>query len=330
MSMHNIEKKGASQASIWTAMIAVYLVWGSTYLAIRYAVATMPPFLMVAIRFLVAGGILFLFRRARGDQAPTRVEWRSAAIIGFLLLVGGNGGVVWAEQRVDSGITALMVGAVPLWIALLELLRLGKNGNHNRPSLLAILGVLVGFVGIAMLVGPVGLSGSTVIIDPLGALVLLLAAFSWAVGSLYSRGAHLPASPLLGTGMEMLAGGVGSLALSALFGEWRYVHLPSISATSITGLIYLIIFGSLVGFAAYTWLLRNAPTTLVSTYAYVNPVVAIFLGSLIAKEPVTPRMLVAAAIILGAVAIITMKPGVKKEENRKIKGEDRQSAVPGD
>jgi drug/metabolite transporter (DMT)-like permease len=283
-------------------MMAVYIVWGSTYLAIRFAVETMPPFLMAGVRFLVAGSVLYAFRRLHGDPPPVRLEWRSAAIVGFFLLVGGNGSVVWAEQRVPSGIAALLVGSAPLWMVLLDSLRAGGR----RPGGWAILGVVLGFAGIAILVGPAQLIGIEGSVDLLGAGALTLAAFSWAVGSLYNRSAQLPASPLLGTGMEMLMGGLGLTLLGTLTGEWGRLDIAAIAPRSWWGLVYLIVFGSWVGFAAYTWLLRVAPTTLVSTYAYVNPLVAILVGNWLAAEPITLRVLVAAAIIVGSVAVITL------------------------
>ncbi len=287
---------------IWVALIAVYLAWGSTYLAIRFAVETMPPFLMAASRFLVAGAILYLWRRSQGDHPATKREWLSAAIVGLLLLVGGNGSVVWAEQRVVSGVAALIVGSAPLWMVILDALR----PNGRWPSGWALLGVAFGFIGIVILIGPIQIIGLHGDIDPIGAGVLLLAAFLWATGSLYNRDARLPASPLLGTSMEMLVGGAGLLVLGTLTGEWSRLYLPGISLRSLLGFAYLIVFGALVGFVAYTWLLRVAPTTLVSTYAYVNPLIAIFMGSLLAAEPLTPRVLIAAVTIVGSVALITL------------------------
>ena len=294
--------------AIWGAMLSVYIVWGSTYLAIRFAVQTMPPFLMAGFRFLVAGAILYVWRRLSGDARPRRVHWRSAVIVGLFLLLGGNGGVVWAEQRVVSGVAALMVGATPLWMVLIDWVR-----GVYRPSWVTVAGVLVGFAGIALLIGPAELTGLHGSIDPLGAGVLLFASLAWAIGSLYSRNAELPDSPLLGTSMEMLAGGAALAVVGTLSGEWTRVNLAGVSTSSLLGLIYLIFFGSLVGFTAYTWLLRVAPTTLVSTYAYVNPVVAILVGNLIAKEPLTPRVMLAASVIVGAVALITFsKSGRRK------------------
>jgi len=296
-----IKPQAPSSLAIWAAMISVYIVWGSTYLAIRFAVQTMPPFLMAAARFLTAGAVLYSFRRARGDALPKVLEWRSAAIVGLLLLVGGNGGVVWAEQRIASGMAALFVATAPLWMILIDALRPGGK----RPRWQSVVGVLIGFVGIALLIGPGQISGGADRVDPIGAGVLILAAFLWSLGSLYSRNARLPSSPLLGTGMEMLVGGLGLMVMGTVTGEWGRLNLAAISSQSLWGLAYLVVFGSWVGFGAYTWLLRVAPTSFVSTYAYVNPVVAVVMGYLLAAEPITPRTLMATAIIVGSVALTT-------------------------
>lgn len=285
---------------IWSALLAVYVVWGSTYLAIRFAVETMPPFLMAAARFLIAGVILLVWRRLAGDPWPQACHWRSAAIVGLLLLLGGNGSVVWAEQRVASGVAALLVGAVPLWMALFDA---GRRGGV-RPGWKTWLGVLIGLAGIALLVSPADWRVGGLAFDTAGVLALFLAAMLWAAGSLYSRSAPLPASPLMGTAMEMLTGGAGLLLMGTLTGEWGRLNMAEISARSWGGLAYLVVFGSLIGFASYTWLLRNAPTPLVSTYAYVNPLVAVLLGASLAGELLTPRMLLAALVIIGAVALI--------------------------
>ena len=285
---------------VWLALITVYIAWGSTYLAIRFAVETIPPFLMAGVRFLIAGAILYSWRRLAGDPSPQGIHWRSAAIVGLLLLLGGNGGVVWAEQRVASGIAALIVGSAPLFMVLIDALRPGGQ----RPNWQTGSGVLAGFVGIALLVSPSQWTGNGLQMDGPGVAVLLLASILWASGSLYSRNAQLPDSPLLGTGMEMLAGSAGLLILGTLTGEWSRLDLVAIAPRSLWGLLYLITGGALLGFACYTWLLRVAPTPLVATYAYVNPLIAIFLGNLLAKELITPRLFVAALVIIGAVALI--------------------------
>jgi len=285
---------------IWLALAAVYIIWGSTYLAIRFAVETIPPFLMVGTRFLVAGAILYGFRRLRGDAPPLRVEWKAAAVVGILLLVGGNGIVVWAEQYIPSGITALIVGTAPVFMVLIDALRPGGQ----RPGFKRALGILIGFAGIVILVNPSGMAQDPDRWVVVGLGALFLATFFWALGSLYSRNARLPGSPLLGTGMEMLVGGGCLLVIATLTGEWGRLDLAAISARSLYGLIYLIVFGALIGFVAYTWLLRVAPTPLVSTYAYVNPLIAVLLGSWLAGEALDLRIMLAAAVIVGSVFLI--------------------------
>ena len=285
----------------WVALIAVYIVWGSTYLAIRFTIETIPPFLSAGMRFLVSGAVLYILCRVRGDSAPKKVEWRSAGIIGLLLLLGGNGGLVWAEQRIPSGIASLFIATIPIWMVLIDSLR--PNGTHA--NWLTWLGVLVGFLGIALLANPWQSHGASPPLDPIGMLVLVLAALSWSIGSLYSRNAPLPGSSLLGTGMEMLIGSLGLFIFGTMIGEWNQFHFATISMLSLGGLIYLILFGSFIGFVAYTWLLRNAPTPIVSTYAYVNPVVALFLGSVIVHEPLDGRDIISALIILSGVVLIT-------------------------
>jgi drug/metabolite transporter (DMT)-like permease len=303
------------KARAWAALIAVYIVWGSTYLAIRFTIETIPPFLSAGMRFLISGAILYFWRRLSGDTAPTKVEWRSASIIGLLLLLGGNGALVWAEQRIPSGIASLFIATTPLWMVLIDSIR--RNGP--RTNWLTWLGVLVGLTGTALLANPWQSHVASPALDPLGMVVLVLAALSWSIGSLYSRKASLPSSPLMGTGMEMLVGSVGLFAFGSLLGEWSQFNLASISLRSFGGLAYLIVFGSGIGFVAYTWLLRNAPTPLVSTYAYVNPVVAILLGNLVAHEPLEGNELISALIIIGGVVLIT---------TAKSLGERKASAIP--
>jgi drug/metabolite transporter (DMT)-like permease len=303
---------------VWVALLAVYIVWRSTYLAIRYVVETMPPFISAGTRFLVSGAILVLWRKARRDPWPKRIEWRSATIIGLLLLVGGNGLLVWAEQRIPSGIASLFIATTPLWMVLIDTLRPGGK----NPGWLTWGGVLLGLFGIILLSSPwEGMSGS-INLDRWGILALLFAALSWSIGSLYSRNARLPSSPLMGTGMEMLAGCVGLFALGTLTGEWGRLDMEAITPRSIGGLVYLITFGSLIGFVAYTWLLRNAPTPLVATYAYVNPLVALFLGSLLAGEPLTGRVFLSAAIIIGGVVLINLGRTRQRGKVVEIAGND--------
>jgi drug/metabolite transporter (DMT)-like permease len=289
----------ASLPAIWSALIAVYLIWGSTYLAIRYVVETMPPFLMAAVRFIISGGFLYTLRRFGGDPAPKAVEWRSAMIIGIFLLVGGNGGVVWAEQFVTSSLAALLVATVPLWMVLMDAFR---PAGH-RPGFPAVAGILIGFGGVVLLIGSVA-SGADAK-NLLGVAALVVASLAWTTGSLYGRNAKLPTSPLLGTGMEMLAGGVALLLLATVLGEWSDLDIATVSRRSVLALVYLTVIGS-SAFVAYVWLLRVAPTPLVATYAYVNPLVAVLLGYFLAQEPMTVRTLLAAALIIGSVALVSM------------------------
>jgi len=295
------------KVKIWVSLLLVYILWGSTYLAIRFAVETIPPFLMAGTRFLIAGSILYLWRRAAGDPVPTRRQWQSPALIGLLLLLGGNGMLSWAEQNVPSGVAALLIGSVPLWMAAIEAVRPGGT----RPNWIGVLGLVVGFGGIAILVGPSLSGGSKAELHPLGIAVLLFASLSWSIGSIYSRHAELPQSPLLTTSMEMLAGGAGLILAGTATGEWRALALPSVALRSWLGLVYLAVFGSMVAYTAYTWLLRNAPLPLVSTYAYVNPLIAILLGSLFAREGFTARILAAAFVIVGSVVVINLSPRIK-------------------
>ncbi len=289
------------KTKIWIALIALYIVWGSTYLAIRFAVETIPPFMMAGTRFLIAGIILFVWRRAAGDPMPTKKQWISTAIVGTALLLGGNGLVSWAEQRVPSGIAALMVSTIPLWLVIFEAIR----PRGIKPTWRAIIGLLIGFGGVFLLIGPAEFGGkSATQFDTLGTIALLCAAFIWAFGSIYTKHADMPKSSLMSTGAEMLTGAVALFIVSAGSGELNGFHFAAVSMRSWLGLAFLIFIGSLVGFVAYGWLLQNAPISLVSTYAYVNPVIAVFLGSWLAGEPLTPRILLAAAIIIGSVVLI--------------------------
>ena len=290
------------RARLIAAFAAVYIVWGSTYLAIRFAVETLPPLLMAGARFALAGGILLLWSRFHsGEVAPTARDWRTGLVSGGLLLVGGNGLVVWAEQRVPSGITALLVAVVPVWMVLLDWLR----PRGRRPATLVFIGLALGLGGLAMLVGP-GTSGGNDKTDLAGALVLVFASLSWAAGSLYTQHAPKASSGLNGSATQMVAGGAALLIIGALSGEAGRLDLTHASMRSILGFFYLVSFGSLVGYTAYIYLLNHTSAAKASTYAYVNPVVAVFLGWLLAHETVTSRTLLAAAVILAGVAIITV------------------------
>lgn len=290
------------RTKIWIALVSLYLVWGSTYLAIRFAVETIPPFLMAGTRFLISGIILYAWRRAAGDPTPTRRQVQSAVIVGILLLVGGNGLVSWAEQHVASGIAALMVASIPLWMVLIEALRRGGA----KPDGKIMLGLVMGFGGLVLLVSESSGISAGDGLDLAALAVLLLAALVWSYGSIYSRDADMPQSSLLGTGIEMLGGAVGLFLVGTLVGEWRALRLASVSTNSAVGLAYLVVFGSLIGFVAYGWLLRNASIPLVSTYAYVNPIVAIFLGAWLGREPITLPIVLSALIIIGSVVVINL------------------------
>ncbi len=289
-----------STATVVAAFAAVYLIWGSTYLAIRFAIETIPPLCMAAVRFLVAGTVLYAWARARGAPKPGLRQWRDAAVVGTLLLGVGNGGVVVAEQWVPSGLTALLVGSVPLWMVLVD----WGWGSRARPGRRVAVGLLAGFVGMGVLVGSpgVGAGGRQ---ELLGGLLLVGASLSWASGSIYSRHASKPPRPRLWVAMQMLTGGVVLTLGSFITGEVSALHPTTVSAKSALALAYLIVFGALVGYVAYIWLLSVSTPARVSTYAYVNPVVALFLGWALAGEPLTYRSLLAAAIIIGAVVVIT-------------------------
>jgi drug/metabolite transporter (DMT)-like permease len=293
----------SSRANVVAAFAAVYVIWGSTYLAIRYAIETIPPFLMGGARFLISGILLYAFTRLRGSAAPTRAQWRSALITGVLLLVGGNGAVIWAEQHVPSGLVALIVAIVPLWMVVFEWARPGGK----RPAPAVFVGLGLGLAGLALLIGPDAFArGGSSRLDVGAALVPVVGAMLWALGSIYSRYAPRAASAQLATGMQMLMGGAAFLVVSVLAGEPRHFNPGAVTGPSMVGFLYLVTFGSLIGFTAYIYLLGATTPAKASTYAYVNPVVAVVLGWAVAGEPLTPRMLIAAAIILGAVALITL------------------------
>jgi drug/metabolite transporter (DMT)-like permease len=291
----------ARASRVWLALSIVYVVWGSTYLAIRWALDTIPPFTMASFRYLVAGGLLLGWAKHRGAPRVALRDLGPAFLTGGLMLLCGNGGVVWAEQRIASGLAALLVAVEPLFIVLLQAT---LPQERRRPSGRALVGVAFGVAGVLLLVGPArGLGGDRA--DPWGAAAVLFAAFAWALGSLLSRNFAPAASPLQATALQMLAGGVLLGCASGAAGEWGRFSPALVSGRSLAAVAYLVVFGSLVAFTAYVWLLRVASPALVSTYAFVNPVVAVFLGWLLAAEEVGPRTLAAAAVIVAAVVLIT-------------------------
>lgn len=291
---------GTPATRIWIALGTVYLIWGSTYLGIKYGLETMPPFLMGSLRFLAAGVVLYLLAIRQGDTTgdrPGTRQWMAALAIGGALLVGGNGGVILAEQYVPTGVVALFVATAPLWMAIIDRVIFGR-----RLPPLVIVGLVIGFGGVAFLIGSPG-SGH---INLFGAALALAAPLCWASGSVFTRHVKLPVRPLVAASMEMLWAGALFGVLSLVTGELGRVHWQGISRTSWLALLYLIVFGSLIGFSAYVWLLRSAPLSLVSTYAYVNPVVAVVLGAIFIGEALTPRVVIAGSIILAAVALIVV------------------------
>jgi drug/metabolite transporter (DMT)-like permease len=295
----NIDDGSPGRAAIVIAFAAIYLIWGSTYLAIRFAVETLPPFLMLFARFFTAGVLMYAFLRWRGVPRPAAREWFGAAVVGGLLLLGGTGAVGWAEQWIDSGLAALIVAIVPVWMVVLDWI----GPQKRRPTGAVIAGLVLGLVGVAVLVGPVDLSGGGRM-QFIGSAVVVFGTLSWATGSVY--GSHLPhpSSPWMSAALQMTAGGILLLLFGTAMGEWSRLDPGQMSALSLGALAYLIVFGSLIAFAAYVFLLRYEPPARVGSYAYVNPVVAVFLGWALAAEPVTPRTIVAAAIILTGVVLI--------------------------
>ncbi len=296
-----------ARSSIAAAMLVLYLVWGSTYLGISIAVDSIPPFLMAAVRFFTAGIILLLWsvaRDRRSFQVPTRREWRDSAVVGALLLGGGMGMVAFAEQTVPSGITALMVAMMPVWVAVLGGIFLG-----DRLPRLAVFGIVVGFAGVAILVGPSAVGGDGAL-DPIGIVAVIFSPIAWSSGSLFAaRLAVLPSRPLVATGLQMVLGAAVLATMAVATGELQTFDPATVSQASLAALLYLTVIGSLLAFTTYGWLLRVAPLPLVSTYAYVNPVVAVILGSVVLGEAIDARTALAGAVIIAAVALIITSRG---------------------
>ena len=303
---------------VWLALVTVYLVWGSTFIALAIVIRDLPPFLAMSMRHLVAGGVLLAFALPRGDRKGDRIGRRqivAAFVFGGLLFVTGHGSLAWAQQTVPAGVAALLVGTIPIWMALFDRVAFGK-----RLPVLAYVGIGVGFAGLAFLFDPFG-EGS---VDRLGALVIIGGAMCWAVGSLYSRGASLPHRPLVSAGLASLCGGILLAVFSAVSGE---IGDATWTTDAILALGYLIVVGSFVGFTAYVWLLRVAPISLVSTYAYVNPIVAVALGWLILDEEITMQMVVAGGAVLVSVAVILRSGGTSLEPGRGLFTKQRPIAV---
>ena len=291
-----------TRAAVTFAFAVIYLVWGSTYLGIRVAVETMPPFAMASVRFLIAGALLLGWMKLRGTAWPTARQWRINAVIGTFLLLGGNGLVVWAEQTIPSGITALLIGAGPLCIVLTEWAWPGGS----RPGAITFGAMLLGFGGVAWLAAPWDSAADGGLNTP-GLVALLSASVFWAIGSIYSRHAKHGAEPFLAAALQMLGGGVALGVTALLHGDFARLDLAAIYTRSWEAFFYLIIMGSLVGFSTFVWLMKHCPPARVATYAYVNPVVAVLLGWLLLDEPFGPRTVVASAVIVTSVVIITMQ-----------------------
>lgn len=281
------------------AFAAVYVLWGSTYLFIKYAIETIPPFFLGFTRFAVSGGLLYALARWRGAPRATGYEWKMAAITGVLMLGFGNGAVMWAEQSIPTGVVALIVSSVPIWIVVIDWLR--PNGVRPKRSMLA--GLVLGFAGMIILVGPRAIVGEGHI-DEVGALILLGGSIAWAVGSLTTRG-NKPGSPIVFAALQMLAASAAMLLMSLVQGDFARFSMGAVSARSMVSFVYLVIAGSIIGYTAYVYLLGVVSAAKASTYAYVNPVIAVLLGWVFANEALGVRTIVAAAVILAGVAIIT-------------------------
>jgi drug/metabolite transporter (DMT)-like permease len=292
-----------STARLIAAFAAVYVLWGSTYLGIRFSMETLPPFFTQGVRFATAGVVMWIWARRKGTANPTPREWGGGAVAGVLLFVCGSGGLVWAEHLIPSGVAALVVATEPAAFVLIETVR-----RRRLPRGAVLAGLALGAVGLLVLVGPGDLLGSEGFALP-ALLVLVAGTFCWAGGSLFSRGSRLPASPVMATAVTLLCGGAGLAILGVASGELSRFDPSAVSAKSVLATAYLFVFGSIVGFTAYLWLLRVTTVARLSTYAYVNPVVAVLLGWALAGEPLTPRVGLAAAVIVGAVAILIRHGG---------------------
>lgn len=304
-------------ASLITAFAAIYLIWGSTYLAIRYAIETLPPLLMMGMRHLSAGVALYAWTRWRGTQAPKLREWGQPMLIGALLFLGGHGSLAWAEQRVPSGIAALLVATLPMWIVVLA----RAKGTERRFTKRALIGLAMGFVGVAVLFGPDVLRHSGEV-NLLGAAMVLFGTFLWAVGTIWMRSVKMPESPAISSAIQMLGGGGALMIMAALTRETAGFHLSSVSGRSWMALGYLVLFGSIIAFTAYSWLHMVATPSRVATYAYVNPVVAVLLGWLLASEPMGVFTVVAMTVILAGVALVNAgqsdEQELQKNGNREV------------
>jgi drug/metabolite transporter (DMT)-like permease len=286
------------QAKLVIAFFLIYFIWGSTYLAIRYAIETIPPFLMAGVRFTTAGTLLYTFMRLTGAANPSLQQWLNLWVVGTFLFLGGNGLVVWAEQYITSGLAALLVSTLPLWLIMLDLLWAGGP----PPTVKGLAGISLGIIGTVVLIDPVKITATDIYIP--GALVVIFGSMLWATGSIYSKKFTQPDSIFMSAACQMFGGGLSLLLVSLVLGEWFAFQPVGISLVSFAAFSYLVVFGSIVAISSYVWLLKNASAASVSTYAFVNPTVAIFLGWLIAGEEINAHIIFGAAIILAGVILV--------------------------
>lgn len=303
INSRNSSRQYSQKFLLLFAFASVYIIWGSTYLAVRFAVLSITPFLLSFFRFLTAGVILMIIARVSKSENPTKEEFKNAGIIGVLLLVVGNAGVIWAAQFTPSNITALIITIEPVWVVLL----LWLKSKNNKPSLSSWIGIILGLIGIITLIGPSNfnqLQG----LNPIGVIAILLSSVSWAVGSIYSLQLKMPKSALVSTSIQMLVASVFMLLLATIFGEWSTFNPSNITLSSIYAFMYLVVFGSIIGFTSYAYLIKHTSPTAASTHAYVNPVIAVLLGFWIGKELITNDTIIAAFLLISAVVIIIAKP----------------------
>jgi drug/metabolite transporter (DMT)-like permease len=308
-------KPVVSRTPIILGFAAVYLIWGSTYLGIRYAIETIPPLLMMGIRHSTAGALVYAWARWKGAPAPTAKQWKYAVIAGAFLFLAGHGMLAWAEQKVPSGLAALLCATLPLWTVLVGRIQ----GSERSLSGKAWVGVVLGFAGVALLIGPDALR-QTGNLNVLATAAAMFSALAWAVGATYSKSVPLPSSTVLSASMQMLTGGVWLLLSAVVSGEAMQVHLSAVTARSVLALAYLTVMGSIVAFTVFTWLLTVASPSRVSTYAYVNPVVAVFLGWALAGEAIGAHTIAATVVILTAVALVNTRGKAQTQANRTAVG----------
>jgi len=311
-----------STLQVTLGFAAIYLIWGSTYLGIRYAVETIPPLLMMAIRHSVAGALVYGWARWRGAPPPTLKRWRYALIAGAFLFLLGHGVLAWAEQKIPSGLAALLCATLPLWTVLLGRIR----GSEKQLAAKTYAGILLGFAGVALLIGPDAFRHSERM-NLVATAAAMFSSFSWAVGTIYSKGIAMPKSTVLAASMQMFAGGMWLFLAGVLSGEGSRLHLASISAKSMFALLYLIVFGSIVAFTAFTWLLSVASPSRVSTYAYVNPVVAVFIGWALAAEPIGVHTIAATVVIVAGVFLVITRTKVDPERGEVL--EEKRQGMTG-